>query len=230
MWQILCCCCLVAKSCPALCDLPRTVACQAPLTMGIPRQEYWSWLPFPYTFIIMSHWVGRLILFRREKQINKQANKILKLLLVWFWTLAWKWTSLSHFGLFAIPWTIQSMEFWSQNTGVGCHALLQGIFPIQGLNPGLPHCRRILYQLSHKGNPRILEWVAYLFSSGSSWPRNWTGVSHIAGGFFTNRAIWKYSLPSTNKSFALLSSFLEKWSIFTLPLLLSIIPTSTPWI
>ena len=39
-------------------------------------------------------------------------------------------------------------------------ALLQGIFPIQGSNPGLVHCRQILYQLSHKGSPRILEWVA----------------------------------------------------------------------
>ena len=34
-----------------------------------------------------------------------------------------------------------------KNTGVGCHALLQGIFPTQGSNPGLPHCKRILYQL-----------------------------------------------------------------------------------
>ena len=42
-----------------------------------------------------------------------------------------------------------------------------GIFPTQGSNPGLPHCRRILYQLSHKGSPRILEWVAYPFSSCS---------------------------------------------------------------
>ena len=46
--------------------------------------------------------------------------------------------------------------------------LLQGIFPTQGLNPGLLHCRWILYQLSHKGSPRILEWVAYPFSRGSS--------------------------------------------------------------
>ena len=38
-----------------------------------------------------------------------------------------------------------------KNTGVGCHALLQGIFPAQGLNLGLPHCRSILYQLSHQG-------------------------------------------------------------------------------
>ena len=56
------------------------------------------------------------------------------------------------------------------------------------VNPGLPHCRQILYQLSHKGSPRILEWIAYPFSSGSSWPRNQTGVSCIAGGFFTNWA------------------------------------------
>ena len=50
------------------------------------------------------------------------------------------------------------------------------------------HCRKILYQLSHKGRPTILEWVAYPFSRGSSRPRNWTGVSWIAGGFFTNWA------------------------------------------
>ena len=62
-----------------------------------------------------------------------------------------------------------------QNTGVGDLSLLRGIFPTQGSNPGLPHCRQILYQLSHKGSPRILEWVAYPFSSGSSWPRNRTG-------------------------------------------------------
>ena len=53
----------------------------------------------------------------------------------------------------------------------------------------VPHCRKILYQLSHKGSPRILEWLAYPFSSRSSWPRNWTRVSCIAGGFFTNWAI-----------------------------------------
>ena len=39
-----------------------------------------------------------------------------------------------------------------KNIGVGCHFLLQGIFPMQGSNPGLPHCRWILYQLSHKGS------------------------------------------------------------------------------
>ena len=44
----------------------------------------------------------------------------------------------------------------AKNTGVGCHALLQGIFPTQGSSPGLLHCGWILYQLSHKGSPRIL--------------------------------------------------------------------------
>ena len=113
---------------------------------------------------------------------------------------------------------------------MGSLSLLQGIFPTQGLNPGLPHCRRILYQLSHKGSPSapesesevtqscltlcdlvdcslpgssvheifqarvlewvaILEWVAYPFSSRFSQPRNPTGISCIAGGFFTNWAI-----------------------------------------
>ena len=82
------------------------------------------------------------------------------------------------------PW-----NFPGQSTGVGSLSLLQGIFPTQRSNPGLPHCGWILYQLSHKGSPRILEWVAYSFSRGSSQPRNWTGVSCIAGRFFTNWAM-----------------------------------------
>ena len=40
-----------------------------------------------------------------------------------------------------------------KNTGVGCQALLQGIFPTQGSNADLPHCRQILYQLSYQGSP-----------------------------------------------------------------------------
>ena len=58
------------------------------------------------------------------------------------------------YGLYS-PW-----NFPGQNTRLGTLSLLQGIFPTQGSNPGLPHCRWILYQLSHKGSPRILEWVA----------------------------------------------------------------------
>ena len=102
----------------------------------------------------------------------------------------------SHIQLFAALWTtafhlLCPWDFPGKNTGAGCHAFLQGIFPTQGSNPGLPHCRQILYQVSHKGSPRILEWVAYPVSSRSSWPRNQTGVSCIVGGFFTNWAIRK---------------------------------------
>ena len=63
--------------------------------------------------------------------------------------------SLQTHGLYN-PWNSPG-----QNTGVGSLSLLQGIFQTHGSNPGLPHCRQILYQLSHKESPRILEWVAY---------------------------------------------------------------------
>ena len=93
---------------------------------------------------------------------------------------------LSRVRLFATPWVYSPWNSSGQNTGMGILSLLQGIFPTQGLNPGLPHCRWILYQLSHKASPRILEWVAYAFSRGSSRPRNQTRDSCIAGRFFTN--------------------------------------------
>ena len=64
-----------------------------------------------------------------------------------------------------------------QNTRVGNCFLLQGVFPTQGSNSGLPHCRLILYQLSHNVSPRILERVADPFSSRFSQTRNQTGVS-----------------------------------------------------
>ena len=88
--------------------------------------------------------------------------------------------SLWPHGLYS-PWNSPG-----QNTGVGSLSLLQGIFPTQGSNPGLLHCRWILYQLSHKESLRILEWVAYPFSNGSSWPRDQPGVYCFAGWFFTN--------------------------------------------
>ena len=101
---------------------------------------------------------------------------------------SWKWSeSLSFVSDYLQPHRLYSP--WislDQNTRVGSLFLLQGIFPTQGSNPGLPHCRLILYHLSHRGSPRILEWIAYPFSSVSSQPRNQTGVSCIAGRFFTN--------------------------------------------
>ena len=61
--------------------------------------------------------------------------------------------------------SLQPHGLWSpwnslgQNTGVGSLSLLQGIFPTQRSNPGLPHCRQILSQLSHKGSPLLAYWV-----------------------------------------------------------------------
>ena len=63
------------------------------------------------------------------------------------WKLFMCFDSLQPHGLYS-PWNSPD-----QNTGVGCHFHLQGNFPNQGLNPGLPHFRMILYQLSHQGSP-----------------------------------------------------------------------------
>ena len=46
---------------------------------------------------------------------------------------------------------------------MGCHALLQGIFPTQESNPSLLHCRQILYQLSYKGIPKFWGWVSFIY-------------------------------------------------------------------
>ena len=106
-------------------------------------------------------------------------------------------TQVSHIaGGFFTDWATRKPK----NTGVGRHALLQGIFPSQGSNPGLPHCRQILYRLSHQGSPWILERVAYSFSRESSRHRNWTRVSCIAGGFFTIWATHLYKNIFTNSS------------------------------
>ena len=113
------------------------------------------------------------------------------------------------------PW-----DFPGKDTGVGCHFLLQGIFPTQGSNPGLLHCRQILYLLSHRESEsespsvvsdslpaidyivygilqvlqaKILEWVAFPFSRVSSQPRDRTQVSHVAVGFFTSW-VWLISI------------------------------------
>ena len=53
---------------------------------------------------------------------------------------------------FSLPDSTVYGDCPGKNTGVGCHALFQGIFPGQGWNPGLPRCRRILHCLSHQGS------------------------------------------------------------------------------
>ena len=53
-----------------------------------------------------------------------------------------------------LPSSLCPWDFPGKNTGVGCHFLLQGIFPTQGLNPSLSHCRQTLYHQSHLESPR----------------------------------------------------------------------------
>ena len=100
----------------------------------------------------------------------------------------WKWSESCS----VMPDSLQPHRLYSswnspgQNTGVCSLSLLQGSSQPRNWTQVSPYYRWILYQLSHKRSPRVLEWVAYLFSNGSSRPRNWTRVSCVAGGFFTS--------------------------------------------
>ena len=98
--------------------------------------------------------------------------------------------------LFTAPGTVVrqaplSMGFSRQECRSGLPCPPPGDLPNTGLNPDLPHFRQILYHLIHQGSARILEWVADRFSRGTSQPRNETGVSCIAGEFFTSWATWE---------------------------------------
>ena len=80
--------------------------------------------------------------------------------------------SLWPHGLYS-PWNSPG-----QNTGVGSLSLLQGIFSTQGSNPGLPHCRRILYQLSHKLEARASDWLAINQRMPTPWVQQFVRAAH----------------------------------------------------
>ena len=70
----------------------------------------------------------------------------------------------SHSVMSNTLWRYGLYSLWNppgQNTGVGSLSFLQGIFPTQGSNPGLPHCRRILHQLSHQGSPYVVKAMVF---------------------------------------------------------------------
>ena len=111
---------------------------------------------------------------------------------------------------------------------MGRCSLLQGIFQTQGLNPGLSHCRQILYQLSHKGSLRILQWVAYPFSRGFFSTQESNQVSCIADRFFTNWVMREtLSLLKTHSQFQWFSPTLE-YSLGKTMLLLGSVTPSCP--
>ena len=83
------------------------------------------------------------------------------------------------------PWTP------GQNTGVGSLSLLQGVFPIQGWNPGLPHCRRILHQLSYQRGPFSSHLQSF---PGSFWERISVSPSNR-----TQNWVWESAHPPVNE-------------------------------
>ena len=113
-----------------------------------------------------------------------------------------KWRSLSHVQLFVTLWTIQSMEFSRPEYWSGWPFPSPGDLPNPGIKPRSPTLLADSLPAEPQGRPkvtssslqpwllqaRILEWVAFPFSRVSSQPRNQTGVSCIAGGFFTSWA------------------------------------------
>ena len=86
------------------------------------------------------------------------------------------------------------------------HSIFPGIFPTQRFNPGLLHCRQILYQLSHKESPRILEWAAISFSKELHKkdlhdPYNHDGViTHLEPDILECKVKWALGSITTNKA------------------------------
>ena len=88
-----------------------------------------------------------------------------------------------------------------QNTRMGILSLLQGIFPTQGMNPGLPHCRQIPYQLSHRGSPY---WIRVSPKSNDQCPYRKRGHIETHPGMKTNWRWWRdwsYAAARKTKDF-----------------------------
>ena len=111
-----------------LCATPETATHQAPLSLGFSRQEHWSGLPFPSPMHENEKWKwSRSVVSDSSRPHGLQPTRLLR------------------------PW-----DFPGKSTRVDCHFLLQGIFPTQRLNSGLPHRRQTLYHLSHQGSLSVL--------------------------------------------------------------------------
>ena len=123
--------------------------------------------------------------------LNKKNNKGRILTYMLFCAL-----SLSHVQPFLTPWTVARQASLSMGILLArimeCFAMPSPRGSSQpGSNSGLPHFRQSPYHLSYQGSPGILEWGAYSFSRGTSWPRNWTRVSCTADWFFASGTTWE---------------------------------------
>ena len=130
-------------------------------SMGFSRQEYWSGLPFPSPGDLPH---PRIEPGSPELQGDSLPSEPTRYLasgprqVHYFKTLLCAVLSHSVMPDFCNPMDCSPAgssvheDSSGKNTGVGCHALLQGIFPTQGPNPGLPHCRKFLYLLNYQGS------------------------------------------------------------------------------
>ena len=110
--------------------------------------------------------------------------------------------SLWPYGLYS-PW-----NSLGQNTGVGSLSLLWGIFPTQGSNPGIPHCRLILYQLSHKGSPIPTPTPFLKLNHCALW-HSWSVIHKIP--YFVNSFFTFFCFLHQLNYDILLLQFLRKW-------------------
>ena len=134
---------------------PWAVTHQTPLFLGFLRQEYWSGLPFPSPGDLPDpgikptspHWQADLLLLSHQG-----SSGYVDVCLVTQFCL-----TLGNPKDCSLPGSSANGYSPGKNNGVGCHAFLQGIFPTQELNPGLPHCQHILCCLSYQGSPCM--WI-----------------------------------------------------------------------
>ena len=125
-----------------------TIACKTPLSMGFPRQEYSSGLPIPSSGDPPGSGV------RSSSPARPAGSFALSHLICAVLCLAVQSCPTLHGPMdYSPPRSSVHRDSPGKNTDVGFHALLQGIFPSQGSNPGLPLCGQILYHLSYQGSP-----------------------------------------------------------------------------
>ena len=108
---------------------------------------------------------------------------------------------------FLCPWNSPG-----KNTGVGCHFLLQGIFPTQGSNLGLLYCRQILYCLSHQGSPFVLIPNLLSLNILSNNNRRLPKTSLLYSNLSTS-LLNQLTVPSTNAKKRISSTKLSKFHV-----------------
>ena len=149
----------VAQSCPIICD---------PMNCSTPGLPVYHQLPeFTQTHI---HRVSNAIQPSHPRPTpsppapNPSQHQMLDWIYSWFYLkvlVSQSCLSLWDAIDYSLPGSLCPWDFPSKHTGVGCHSLLQGIFPTQETNPGLLHCRQILCHLSHKGSPSYLKITVF---------------------------------------------------------------------